>query len=92
MAAAEYFGPDDPFAKKIVFPGERVLDYILQKALALARGPKRRALKDVAQHFPDSDGIGVRYDLGARLRTHRWTAPHQSLLGTLLPTYPLCKP
>jgi len=56
---AEYFGPDDPFAKKIVFPGERVLDYILQKALALARIPKRRAQKDLAQRFPDPDGVGV---------------------------------
>ena len=73
MAAAEYFGPDDPFAKKIVFAGERVLDYILQKALALARGPKWCALKDFAQRFPDPDGIGARYDLGARLRNHRWT-------------------
>src|ERR1017187_295864 len=72
-AAAEYFGPDDPFAKKIVFPGERVLDYILQKALALARSPKRRAQKDLAQGFPDPDGVVLRYHFGARVRTHRWT-------------------
>ena len=31
-AAAEHFGPDDPFAKQIVFSGERVLDHIPQKS------------------------------------------------------------
>jgi hypothetical protein len=84
MLAAEHFGPDHPFAKKIVFAGERVLDYILQKALALARIPKRRALQDVAQGFPNPDCVGVRYNFGVRVRIHRWTTLRQSLPSTLL--------
>ncbi len=72
--SAEYVGPDNPFAKEVVFTGERVFDYVRQKALALTRGPERRALKYVAQGFPDPNCIGVRNDFGVRLWDHRQTA------------------
>jgi len=42
--------------------GARVLHDMRQKALALARGPKRRALKNVAERFSDPDRVSMRYD------------------------------
>jgi len=62
-----------------------VLDDILQKALALARIPKRRALKDIAQRCPYADGVGLRDHFGVRVWNHRPTALHQILPSTALP-------
>ena len=73
----------------IVFPGERVLDYIRQKSLALAGAAKRRTLQDVAQSLSYSDGVGVRYERVTHGGNSRCPVSHQ-LLPRYFTTLPGC--
>jgi len=59
--AAEHLSPNDPLTKKIAFARQAVLNDICQEDLALAAAPEGCAVKDVAESFPNMNGVAVRY-------------------------------